>query len=78
METPAKKLRMLSPVRCDEVFEGHVKRAALREQRTPADFQRRAITYYLLQFHGDMLDLHEGEVTDFGALHCDARGWGDE
>jgi len=56
-----KKLRMLSPVRCDETMEALVKRAADREGRSTADLQRRAITFYLLQCHGDMVHLQEDE-----------------
>ena len=74
MDRAPKKLAMLAPIRCDDGYKAVVEKAASREQRSVADLQRRAVTYYLLQFHGDMVDLHEGEVTDFGALQCDARG----
>lgn len=74
MDRGPKKLAMLAPIRCDDAYKRLVERAAGREQRSVADFLRRAVTHYLLQLHGDMVDLQEGEVTDFGALHCDARG----
>lgn len=77
MDRAPKKLRMLPPIRYTEEYEGIVKLAAMREGRTVTDFQRHAVTTYMLQFHAGMVDVNDGEVTDFGALQCDASQAGE-
>lgn len=71
-ERPAKKSGSLPSVRCTEDYELLVRRCADREHRTASGFVRHAVTAYMLEHHPGMLHLEEGEVTDFGALHCDA------
>lgn len=67
---------MLPPIRCTEEYLATVARCSMVEDRKPSAFVRRAVTYYMLQFHPGMVDLTDGEVTNFGALQGDARGPG--
>lgn len=73
-----KKLAMLPPVRCTEEYVAQVARCAAAEDRKASAFIRRAVTYYMLQFHPGIVAVEEGEVTGFGALLGDASdGRGD-
>ncbi len=76
IERAPKKLAMLPAIRCTDEYATSVARCAAAEDRSASAFMRRAITHYMLQFHPGMVDLAEDRVTDFGALHGDARGPG--
>lgn len=69
---------MLPPVRCTEEYLAQVSRCAATEDRKASAFIRRAVTFYMLQFHPGIVAVEEGGVTDFGALQSDAaEGRGD-
>lgn len=73
MDRAPKKLAMLPAIRCTEDYATQVARCAAAEDRSASAFMRRAITHYMLQFHPGIVHVEEDGVTDFGALHCDAR-----
>jgi len=70
---PAKKLGSLPSQRCTEEYELLVRRCADLEHRTTTGFIRHALTSYMLEHHPGMVQVEDGEVTNFGALQSDAR-----
>lgn len=69
----AKKLGSLPSQRCTEEYELLVRRCADLEHRTVTGFVRHAVTSYMLEHYPGMVQVEDGEVTNFGALQCDAR-----
>lgn len=69
-----KKTGSLGNLRCTEEYELLVRRCSDVEGRTVAGFIRHAVTTYILDHHPGMVHVDDGEVTNFGALHCDATG----